>query len=350
MSIFLKETDCWDTIKNSGKPVILYGMGNGADMIIDVLHSYKIEYADVFASDKFVRGHFFHGKKVLRYSEVCEKYDDFIVVMTFAVRDKESLENVRKISREHTLVSPTVPVAGKGLFTKEFIAGNIEKVEKVYSLLADDLSRKTYLDVINFKISGNTDYLFDCFFEKEKVYSDIFSFDKQNVILDLGAYDGDTVQEFYEFSKEKYEKIIAIEPDKKNFKKLLKNTDNYPNIERHNIGIWNENTEMLFSQSAGRQSRIGDKGEMIEVRNVDSFIDENISLIKMDVEGCELRALQGAKQVIQKYHPNLYVCAYHRNEDIFTLPLLINEYDSSYKIYFRQHPYIPSWECNFYAI
>ena len=164
------EENSWDKIKFSGKPVILYGMGNGADMIIDVFDKYSIKWDDIFASDKFVRGHFFHGKKVLKYSEIKEKYDDFIVVMTFAVHDDESIENVKKISSEHILLAPTVPVAGDGLFTREFVEKNIDKFNEVYELLADKKSKTSFENVVKFKISGNVEYLFETYSEYDEIY------------------------------------------------------------------------------------------------------------------------------------------------------------------------------------
>ena len=113
----IKDMPLWDYLKSTDKPIVLYGMGNGADMIIEVLESLGLEFADVFASDGFVRGHFFHGKKVLTLSEGKNKYDDFIILMTFAIHDRPTLDYIKALSLEHELYSPTVPVAGKGLFT-----------------------------------------------------------------------------------------------------------------------------------------------------------------------------------------------------------------------------------------
>ena len=73
------------------------------------------------------------------------------------------------------------------------------------------------------------------------------------------------------------------------------------------------------------------------------------TLIKMDVEGAELQALRGAKQTLQKYKPKLLVACYHREEDLFRLPLLIKDLNPEYQLYFRKHPYIPAWEINIFA-
>ena len=87
----------------------------------------------------------------------------------------------------------------------------------------------------------------------------------------------------------------------------------------------------------------------LEERARNSF-DENFSFIKMDIEGSEKNALLGAEKTIRTFHPKLYICSYHRNEDLFELPLLIKSFDKSYRFYFRQHKYIPAWESNFYII
>ena len=88
---FIKEKNVWDTLKDSDKPLVLYGMGLGAEKIMSELEQRGMRADDIFASDEFVRGHSFKGYKVLRYSEVCKKYKDFNVVLCFASRIDEVL-------------------------------------------------------------------------------------------------------------------------------------------------------------------------------------------------------------------------------------------------------------------
>lgn len=339
----------WDYLKAAGKPIVLYGMGNGADMIIEVLESIGLSHSDVFASDGFVRGHFFHGKKVLTFDEIRAKYEDFIILMTFAVHDAETLKRVQILSENYELYSPTVPVAGKGLFTLDFLKENDALFEEAYSLLADEESKKTFLDVLNFKISGKVRYLFDCEYEKEQLYRDIIHLDSNETIVDLGAYDGDTIREFLSVTDGQYKKIIAFEPDEKNFRKLTAKTEGMENIERYNLGAWDKRETLYFQKKKGRNSHQAEDGIPVSFDSVDNVIKERVTFIKMDIEGAELRALEGARKTITRDRPKLYVCAYHRNEDMFALPLKIKELCPDYKIYFRHHPYVPAWESNFYA-
>ena len=137
MTELIKDTPLWDKLKVADKPILLYGMGNGADMIIEVLDSLGLSYCDTFASDGFVRGHCFHGKRVLSYSEAKEKYGEFITLMTFAVRDEPTLMRIRQMSCETELYSPTVPIAGKGLFTYDYLRDNADSFRKAWGLLED---------------------------------------------------------------------------------------------------------------------------------------------------------------------------------------------------------------------
>lgn len=346
----ITEVPLWDYLKKAEKPIVLYGMGNGADMIIEVLESLGLSHSDVFASDGFVRGHFFRGKKVLTFDEIRAKYDDFIILMTFAVHDAETLQKVRILSESYELYSPTVPIAGKELFTLDFVKENEELFEKACSLLADEKSKQTFLDVLNFKISGKVKYLFDCEYEKALLYENIIHLGEDETIVDLGAYDGDTIREFLSATDGRYKKIIAFEPDEKNFRKLTAKTESMENIERYNLGAWDKRETLYFQKKKGRNSHQADEGIPVSFDSVDNVVKERVTFIKMDIEGAELKALEGARETITRDKPKLYVCAYHRNEDMFSLPLKIKELCPGYKIYFRHHPYIPAWESNFYAM
>ena len=222
----IKEQNVWDILKNDNKPVVLYGMGLGAEKIMDTLSQYGIEVSDLFASDEFVRGHSFRGYKVHKYSEICEKYDDFNVVLCFASHIDSVIEHIEIIDSEHTVFAPDVPVAGGGLFSREFVEENDEKFDFVYNRLADEESKRVYLDILNFKVSGKIKYLLSSFADKDKIYSDILKLGDDEEIIDLGAYDGDTIREFCNATGGKYKHITAFEPDAKNYKKLLKNKQN----------------------------------------------------------------------------------------------------------------------------
>ena len=346
----LNVTPLWQRLQKTDKPILLYGMGNGADMIIKVLESYGITYDDTFASDGFVRGHSFHGKRVLSFSEAKEKYGDFVIIVTFAVHDDKTMNFISELSDNFELYAPTVSVVDGIPFTLEFFKDNEENFRLAFDMLSDDKSREDYLNILRFKLSGDVKFLIKAHSEKMKLYEDVLPLSDNETIMDLGAYDGDTIREFLTVTGGRYNKIFAFEPDEKNFRKLERKTEALENLIRLNIGAWDKKETLYFAKKSGRNSRLEDGGVPVEFNSVDNIADSEITFIKMDIEGAELKALDGAKNTIEKYRPKLYVCAYHRNEDMFSLPFKIKELFDGYKIYFRQHPYIPAWESNFYAI
>lgn len=350
LELLKEKENVWDRLARDDKPIAIYGMGNASQKIIETLDSFGVKIDDIFASDEFVRGHSFLGHKVMKYSEICEKYDEFNVVLGFASHLDTVLDRIRKINNRHPVFAPDIPVTGSGLFTIDYVRENEEKFDFVYNHLADEESRRVYLDIINFKISGKIDYLFNTFADKNEIYHNILKLTDNEVIADLGAYDGDTIREFTNYTNNKYAHIYALEPDEKNFKKLTKNTAGMENITLYNMGAWNKKDTLIFDRKAGRNSKLSANGVPVRVSDIDSLIKDNITMIKMDIEGSELKALDGCRNTIKKHKPKLYVCAYHRNEDLFSLPMKILELEGNYKLYFRHSQYIPAWECNFYCI
>ena len=346
----LNVTPLWQKLQETRKPILLYGMGNGADMIIKILESYSISYSDTFASDGFVRGHSFHGKRVLSFSEAKEKYGDFVIIVTFAVHDEPTMNFISQLSDSFELYAPTVSVVDGSPFDLDFFKENEDSFRKAYEMLSDEKSKSDYLDILRFKLSGDVKYLIKTHSEKMKLYDEVLPLSDNETIMDLGAYDGDTVREFLTVTNGKYNKIFALEPDEKNFRKLERKTEGLENLIRLNIGAWDKKETLYFAKKSGRNSRLEDGGVPVEFDSVDNIADCEITFIKMDIEGAELKALEGAKNTVRKYKPKLYICAYHRNEDMFALSFKIKELYDGYKIYFRQHPYIPAWESNFYAI
>ena len=77
---------------------------------------------------------------------------------------------------------------------------------------------------------------------------------------------------------------------------------------------------------------------------------KSIDHIKYDVEGSEREALLGSAQTIKAHAPKLLVSLYHRSEDMFALPELVEELNSEYTLYLRRFSYIPAWDLNLYAI
>lgn len=359
MNIDIK-TDLWHYLAKSKRPIVMYGMGNGADKIIAVCERYGVEISDFFASDGFVRGHSFHGKTVISYSDMKAKYDgqNPIVLLSFASSLPDVIELFKKVASECEMYAPDVPVFGETLFTIEFFNENRARFDAVYEILADEESKRIYQNVIRYKLSGDINYLFESESNKDAVYSELLDCESIESYLDLGAYNGDTIREMLRYNPQ-LKGAIALEPDARNFRKLNEYAQNVANCEVKciNAGAWCENTTLLFDASGNRNAGIVSKGNIVSkikevnVVSVDSVLNgESVDYIKYDVEGSEKEVLLGSAQTIREHAPKLLVSLYHRSEDMFALPELVKELNPDYSLYLRRFPYVPAWDLNLYAI
>ena len=332
--------DIWQKLKTSQKPIILYGMGNGAEIMVKELEKHNISVSGFFASDDFVRGQFFLGHKVMKFSEAKEKFPDMIALVSFGTQRQEVIDNI--LSLDCPVYAPEVPVVGEEVFTLQFAKEHKNEIEQVYSLLADDFSKKVFEEIIKYKLDGEISHLINAETTEEEMMS-LFDFNENETVLDLGAYNGDTVLKFTSLLG-KWNKVYALEPDEKNFKKLIKNTEQLQDIVYINKAISQKCENVFFNSAGGRNSRVG-KGKEIPATSIDAF-NESFTFIKMDVEGQEAAAIQGAVGTL-KQRPKMLISAYHRSEDIYRLPLLVHSINPEYKIYLRHLKYIPAWDTNY---
>ena len=342
----------WEYLSRTEKPILLYGMGDGADKILRVFSDYGIVCSGIFASDEFVRGHSFRGFRVMTYAQACETSPDCIVVLAFAAFTDELRGKICRIAEERELYAPDVPVVGTELFTLEYLRAKEASLQEVYNMLADEQSKRVFADVINFKLSGKVDYLERVTTSVDEIYHDILPPEPNEVYLDLGAYNGDTVREFLSYAPD-CERIIAAEPDIRNYRKLEKyiEENGLRQVEARNIGVWDSAGVMHFDRRAGRNSAISQNAKTeVMVDSIDGILGGGrVTTVKMDVEGAERQAISGGIKTLRQYAPKLIIAAYHRTGDFFELPLLIKEINPDYQIYLRHHPYIPAWETNLYA-
>ena len=186
----------WNYLKESNRPIVIYGMGNGADKIIDTLALYGVKPSGVFASDDFVRGQSFRGFVVQKYSNLKVQYPNMIVLVSFGTFRDDVLDNIKRIAKETQVLAPDVPVYGDGLFTREYAREKRAELEQVYNMLCDGLSRKVFENTVMYRITGEIEYLFEIETTQKEAYDNILKLSDDEVYCDLGAYNGDTITEF----------------------------------------------------------------------------------------------------------------------------------------------------------
>ncbi len=142
-----------------------------------------------------------------------------------------------------------------------------------------------------------------------------------NVVIDVGTNIGSSLLQFAKKIGSKG-RVYGFEPDPFNYKKCLKNVslNKFQNIEISNIGLGNESGKFSLivdteSNRGGNRISFDKKTNkattQIEVRKLDDWVSskniERVDLIKIDVEGFELKVLQGGRNLIEQFKPKLFI-------------------------------------------
>lgn len=238
-----------------------------------------------------------------------------------------------------------------GFYDPNVILKNQEKINNLIRILSDEKSKNVLENLLRFRHTQENSLLEEIH-EKDQYYPEgIIKLKGDEIFVDAGTYNGDTVIEFIEKTKGNYKKVYAFEPDNTNFINMedrLKKCE-INRIEMFKKGLFHEKGSIKFTDGQLAGSKIDETGnQIIETINLDSFNIVGNIFIKMDIEGEELNALKGAKKTIIKNKPQLAICIYHKSEDLWSIPLYIKELVPEYKIYIRHHSLTP-WETVCYA-
>ncbi len=231
----------------------------------------------------------------------------------------------------------------------ELIFKNEDKINNIFNVLADDESKTTFLNTIYFRAIGqeNVD---PAIISKHREYfdNDVFGY-PGNYFVDVGANIGQTSSmDYVKRYKDCYKKLYAFEPTEDIFKQLKENMKNEDSakIELYQIGLVDKKGTLTFCSGEDHQgNRVSEEGNVtIEVDSLDNILsNEPVDFIKMDIEGSEIKALEGAKNIISKQKPKLAICTYHFDIDLrycnhfWEVPFKILEINPNYKIYIRHH-------------
>jgi FkbM family methyltransferase len=146
-----------------------------------------------------------------------------------------------------------------------------------------------------------------------------------DTIADIGAYDGDTCA-FY-LGEEPDLNIHAFEahaPNASALRRRIRREGWQTRVTVHELAIGREPGTALFGGTADADPTAGLGGGMskVPVETLDRIFQNGprLSLVKCDIEGGDLDALEGAAQVIARDRPLLAFAAYHDKEHFWRLP------------------------------
>lgn len=224
----------------------------------------------------------------------------------------------------------------------------------VAEMLSDDRSRQVLDAIITCVLDAGGDIhtMADVRQGDQYFPKDIMALSESERLVDVGAYDGDTIRAFSALTHGRFSQVLAFEVDRDNFEALEESVPRMPGpnrIRTYNLGAWDSERDVSFSV-AETQSTIGSGEGRGHVVPLDMILqDERPTLIKMDIEGAELRALKGARHTVVASRPKLAICVYHDFRHIWEIPLYIKSLVPDYEIYLRHHSNL-EWETVCYAV
>ena len=227
---------------------------------------------------------------------------------------------------------------------RAFFVERQDDVKRVLKLLEDEKSKKVFKACIDYR-SYHTKIPSGLYSEKNQYFDEqLIVLKNQELFIDCGAFIGDTIQIFIMRAKKariKDYSIVAFEPSSRNAAIIEKYFKKNAKVRLVKKGVSNCKKAVPFIQD-GLKSKVDFNSEFerehIEVVPLDSIEEcQKATYIKMDIEGQELSALEGAKTIIQKNKPKLAICIYHSNEDMLDIPIYIKKLNPQYKLYVRHY-------------
>lgn len=276
------------------KGIIIFGCGHDGRRTKEVLSlcGYEISYF----CDNYKNSEIAYGKKVLSVGEVVESYKDHLIIIASSRYGQEMYIELVERGFPHTNI---------------ILSGHISRL---------------------------------LFAERGRHYFDVFQPETEEIYIDAGMYDGDTILGFNQWTNGTYKKIYAFEPIKEIYDAAYRRigkvlSTDMTKMKIINAAAWNKNEELHFTEMDSASWQCNDGKTVVQGLKIDSVVEEKekVTFIKMDIEGSELKALEGARKTIINHYPRLAICIYHNPLDIIEIPTYILKLVPEYKFYIRHY-------------
>ena len=214
------------------------------------------------------------------------------------------------------------------------------EIQALHDRLGDDHSRQVLDAVIGFRRTLDPAALQPVLTDHDLYAPEgLFEFADDEVYVDGGSFDGDTIRSFIERVHGRFTDVYAFEPDPVTFAKLKANFSNEPRVHPIHAGLYSHGGSLRFRDDASRGAIFATDGDIeMPVTTIDDVLgNRRLTYVKMNIEGAEIDALRGGRNAISKWRPRLALSVYHRASDLWRIPQLVLELNPDYELYLRQH-------------
>lgn len=204
---------------------------------------------------------------------------------------------------------------------------------RLISLVTDAPSRKVLMDLLQFRLTGDIDFMTDYRYRpNEQYFEDFLNLGAGDVFVDAGGFTGDTTEAFCTRYPD-YRKVFLFEPSPANIEQAKQRLAQMRDIHLIPFGVSSSEGVLRFDPHSGSASSVSVEGSLeINVTTIDHQIQEKTTFIKMDLEGWELEALKGARRHIREDRPKLAIAVYHHAADFWRIPEYVLGLRDDYQI------------------
>lgn len=293
--------------------------------------------------DDFSPEHSWHGKPIIRCEDISE--NSIVVNCSMSISPVSAARRLQQLDLKGCInyadlykVRPDLIPAPAFVsdMRKDFLENPAHWIS-LSSMFADEQSKTVFNDLVRYRLTADPVYMSNYLTRFSDQYFENFLSLNNEVFVDAGGFNGDTTEEFCKRYPD-YKKVILFEPSSKNMLDARKRLENHRDIEFIAQGVSNAPGTLWFNPDAGSASAVSAEGDCrIDVTTLDESIREQVSFVKMDLEGWELKALEGSRRHILEDHPKLAISVYHHASDFWRIPEFIASIRQDYDIYLRHY-------------
>jgi FkbM family methyltransferase len=351
-----------------GQKIVLHGAGRFGRLILSGLRKLRIEPLAFTDNNPLLHGKSVESVPVISPSEGAEKFgrnSAFIVTIWNSAasdRMRDRIAQLTELGCERVVPAGLLCWKYPDIFLPYYPLDLPHKalLEKdnaraAFELFADDASRAEYLAQMRFRLLLDYDSFSPPRRHDEYFQSDLYHLQSDEVLIDCGAYDGDSIASFVKSRNEQFERIVAFEPDPQNWNALTNRLSNFSSSVASRItplpyALGSKDGTVQFHSTGTEVAKIGEGSTAVKCAVLDDVLREiKPTFIKFDIEGAELDALQGARRVISSHRPIMVVSCYHQQSHLWEVPILLADLCRDYKLFLRPHG-AEGWDLLCYAV
>jgi FkbM family methyltransferase len=352
-----RESRLFDELVDPGDPLVLFGAGGLGRKTLRGLRQIGRSILAFTDNNSRLHGAQVEGVPVFSAADAADRFGNVATFLTTVFMDSAPGAFQQRRNEFVALgcrnVQPFYPLYWKypAQFLPHYaydlphkVVEASERIRAAWELLCDDVSRREYLSQIHWRLDPAYDDLPASAAHEIYFPPDILTLRPDEVFVDCGGYDGDTIRSFVRQTRGNFARAHVFEPDPRNFEKLQRTIAALPpetgrRIQAAQLAIGAASGLVYLDAQGAAASAVSAIGQYaVRCEPLDSVLaDGAATFIKMDIEGAEIDALNGGSRQIQKHCPALAICAYHLQEHLWEIPLLVRSLCRDYRLFFRRY-------------